>query len=251
MTIVNSDDFGFDHNYNEAIYTAYKEGLISSISCMVNFQEGLKDAVSYVVQKKIDVNVIGLHANLSSGVPMTLEMAKNKRFCVNGVYKNDITIRLFFLDRKSRRQVYNELAAQVERFKEVFGKTPSHLDTHHHLHTHWGVLPIFLRVAKKFDVPVVRIARNTGFDGRIKQWYKKLVNLKIKAAGFMTVDHFGDVDDHLVSNTSPLKNREIMVHAIFDEYQNLLDMDGEDLRSKISRILGSPNDKIGRLYKFG
>ena len=237
MVIINSDDFGYDKLYNQAACQAYQDNLISSVSCFVNYESGLSDALDCVAQGKIDKNAIGLHANLSAGIPLTSGMRENKRFCVNGEYKNDISIRLFYLDKKSKSDVYQELVAQVEKFKEAFGKLPSHIDTHHHLHTHWGVLTVFLKVAAELRIPVVRIARNTGLDALLKKIYKRLVNFKIRSKGFYTVDSLGDVDNHIYSETIFNKNCEVMVHAIADENHQLIDMDGEDLREKIKKIL--------------
>lgn len=237
MVIVNSDDFGYDKLYNRAAFDAYSQNLISSLSCFVNYEEGLQDALEYVKQGKIDINAIGLHANLSAGKPLTERMAANRKFCSNGEYKNDISIKLFYLDRKSRHDVYLELVSQVEKFKKTFGKIPSHIDTHHHLHTHWGVLTIFLKVAGEFQIPAVRIARNTGLDAAPKKIYKRLVNGRIRSKGFYTVDYFGDVDNHIYSETTFKKNSEIIVHAIVDDHNNLIDMDGEDLKEKIGKIL--------------
>lgn len=236
MIIINSDDFGYKP-YNQAAYLALKQNLISSVSCFVTYEDGLADALDYVEQEMISVDAIGLHANLSAGIPLTQSMKLNKTFCTDGVYKNDITIRLFYLDKQSKKDVYEELKAQVDKFIETFDTLPSHIDTHHHLHTHWGVLLIFLKVAKEYQIPVVRIARNTGGESMVKSLYKTLVNLKIQSSGFATVNYFGAVEDQIHSGTVYEKHAEIMVHAIFDEDGNLVDMDGEDLKNKISKIL--------------
>jgi predicted glycoside hydrolase/deacetylase ChbG (UPF0249 family) len=51
-------------------------------------------------------------------------------------------------------EIRAEIAAQARRFEEVFGRRPTHLDTHYHMHRLPRVLVAVLDVAGELGVPV-------------------------------------------------------------------------------------------------
>src|SRR5439155_7861248 len=46
------------------------------------------------------------------------------------------------------------LDAHLTRFTELMGRRPTHLDSHHHVHTRPGLLPHFRQVAKQCGIPL-------------------------------------------------------------------------------------------------
>lgn len=213
MTIINSDDFGYSTEYNKAIYLAFQKNLISSTTALVNFEAGLNDAITYIERNLIDKNAVGIHLNLSEGVPLTKEMRNNSRFCKNGAYKSQKTGPTFHLNDKDRKCVYREIQAQMDLFISKFGFQPSHIDSHHHLHAEWAITRCVVSLAKKYRVESIRLAQNTGKTAIHKKVYRNFVNRHLRLKGFKLTDKFGDIDDLFISGLNPNKNYEIMVHA--------------------------------------
>ncbi len=73
-------------------------------------------------------------------------------------------------------EVLAEVRAQLERFRELTGRMPTHLDSHHHSHRLPVVLDAVLEVAAEHRLPV----RNSGPE----------VKRRVLEAGLMTTDHF-------------------------------------------------------------
>ena len=241
MVIINNDDFGASENLNYGIFLAFSNNLISSTTALVNFEEGLKDAVSYVKEGKIRPESVGLHLNLTTGRPLTKKMAANENFCEHGSFKPNRNRNIFFLNRKDRKCVLEELEAQILRFKEVFGFNPSHLDSHHHIHTELAILPCAVRLAKKYKLNSIRLSQNLGSPpNTIKRVYKKLINNYLKFNKFKVTDKFGGISGLDSSNFNSDLDYEIMVHVIYDKVDGSLKDEGIiDLNEKLREIFQS------------
>ena len=53
-------------------------------------------------------------------------------------------------------EVYQEFKAQIERYIEIFGHLPSHLDSHHGMHDFKENYIATNRLAKEYQLPVRR-----------------------------------------------------------------------------------------------
>jgi len=92
--------------------------------------------------------------------------------------------------------VQEELNAQLTLFKERFGFSPSHIDSHHHIHTEWAIMKCVVGLAKKHQINAIRLSRNIGdIAGFKKKLYKGVFNKYLRYKGFKTVDFFGDITD--------------------------------------------------------
>jgi predicted glycoside hydrolase/deacetylase ChbG (UPF0249 family) len=56
-------------------------------------------------------------------------------------------------------RVEREWRAQIERFREVFGRLPDGLNSHEHLHYFPHYFPVFLSLAREYGIPYVRFGR--------------------------------------------------------------------------------------------
>ncbi len=247
MIIINSDDFGFSPEINKATYIAFKEGLISSTTTLVNFEEGFIDALKYIKEDKLDKKAIGIHLNLTEGIPLTEKIKKNPRFCVDGKFINKrSSATAFKLDAFSKECVYEEIEAQLKRFISKFGFIPSHIDSHHHIHTEFSITKCILDLAKKYKIKCIRLARNTGEKNDIKRAiYRGLLNGYMRLRGARGTDKFGGVEDIIFSGIKPNVNYEIMVHAILPlNEEKLVDLDNLDLRGKLVKLFKGENWQI-------
>jgi chitin disaccharide deacetylase len=67
--------------------------------------------------------------------------------------------------RALTRHVSRELERQLEGFRALLGRDPSHLDSHQHRHTWPLVQPLFKRMARNLGVPLRRTKLGIPFCG--------------------------------------------------------------------------------------
>ncbi len=171
--IINADDAGLCPEVDEGILEAARAGRVTSVSLLVN--PPFRPAV---VQLKDLPLSIGLHLNLTLGLPMSpsgLVPLKqgNGRFDPRWLDEG----RAF-----EAKEVRDELLRQVETFVTLTGAHPTHLDTHKHVHTrNREIFAVTAGLAKDLGVPL----RASGAPAREE----------LKALGVMVTDHFvGGVD---------------------------------------------------------
>ena len=239
--IINSDDYGLNASINDAIISAFKSNLISSTTSLVNYPEGLIDGHLKLVENNIKLSSVGIHLNLTTGKPLTKSISKNSRFCENGFFHSRVRdTPLLFLDKKSRIDVKIEIEAQIQRFIEVMGCKPSHIDGHHHIHTEFAIFKIVMGLAKKYEISCMRKTRNLGIDriGRVKKIYKWLLNFLIER-NFRTTNFFGSLTDLDGQILDPTKTYEIMVHSVYlDDLPGVVfDDDGIPMHVKIDEFI--------------
>jgi predicted glycoside hydrolase/deacetylase ChbG (UPF0249 family) len=253
--IVNADDFGYSEAVNRAILSGFETSLLTSTSIMANMP-GFEDAVGLVGRYDLLAQKVGLHLNLTEGFPLSRDLCACPAFCGEDgrlIHRHDR--HLFRLGRVERAAVYEELRMQLERVLAA-GIRPTHLDSHHHVHTEWAIAPLVCRLARSHGIRRIRLTRNMGpVLGRAKRWYKTLFNYWFlgRRSGLVdNTDYFGDVADmNYFLNTGRggigggrigggLRDRsvEIMVHPRFDPSGRLVDSDGRDLREWGLTLLG-------------
>ncbi|HVM89474.1 MAG TPA: ChbG/HpnK family deacetylase [Puia sp.] len=239
--IINADDFGKNAEVNAAIYTSFKEELISSVSMLANM-DGFHEAVDIANRDKEFAKNIGIHINLTEGYPLTDSIKKCKRFChSNGYFIYNRNQPVFFLNKDERLAVYDEIKAQIKKLIDA-GIRPSHADSHHHIHTEWGVLSVIIPVLKEYHISKIRSCRNLGSKNLlVKEVYKNAFNFYLKnIKGYAFSGYFGSIDDLMQSSYFVnAKNQlvEIMVHPMFDASGNLVDDDMRRLTDKLAPLI--------------
>ncbi len=53
-----------------------------------------------------------------------------------------------------RRQARDELRGQFIRFRELIGQLPTHLDSHHNIHRDPELFPLFMELARDYNLPL-------------------------------------------------------------------------------------------------
>lgn len=146
--IVNSDDFGLTQGVNYGIIDALKKGVLRSTTAMVNMP-AIEHAVK-LSKENPDLGV-GLHLVLSAGYPLF----NNHKTIVdeNGHFLKGSVLEIKDIDTE---EVYREYKAQMERFIELFGRKPTHIDGHHHTHRLAQTKEATLRLAKEYNIDYVR-----------------------------------------------------------------------------------------------
>ena len=261
--IVNADDFGYSVSVNHAILRSFERSLVNSTSLMANMP-GFEHAVGLIREHAVLQEKVGLHLNLTEGFPLSSSLWAHPLFCdSSGGFVYQRARPLFRLGRAQRSAIYEEMQAQLERLLAA-GIHPTHLDSHHHVHTEWAIAPLVCRLARVYGVPRIRLTRNMGLvDNYPRRLYKKMFNRWYLGprSGFANTDYFGDIRDMKVFSgaanggagtdvpAAHLAGRsfEIMVHPLFDEGGNLVDYDRTDLQEELMPILypeQSPNPSV-------
>ena len=253
VLIINADDFGYSLTVNQAIIRSFERKFVNSTSLMANMA-GFDDAINMVNRYTVLQGRVGVHLNLTEGYPITQLLREFPAFCDDGgrlVY--DRQRALMQLGRKEKEGLYGELKAQLEKVLSA-GIRPTHLDSHHHVHTEWAIAPLVCRLAREYGIRRIRLTRNMGpVRHYIRRIYKRVYNSWYlgRHSGFANTDYFGDIADIRCSTKvdgrgfimlSPGRSYEVMVHPLFDDHANLVDLNGEDLGQQLLPILGSVAD---------
>jgi len=153
--VFNADDFGLDVAVNEAVESAFRDGLLTSASLMVA-APAAADAVARA--RRLPGLGVGLHLTLVDGRP-TLPAAELPDLVdAQGHFAADLWrrgFRYFFLPRV-RRQLAAEIRAQFEAFAAT-GLPLDHANAHKHLHIHPTVLRLLLEIGKDYGLKWVRL----------------------------------------------------------------------------------------------
>lgn len=143
MLIVNADDFGLSPSVNYGIIECFSYGILTSTTLMIN-QKFTKHAIR--LSKLYPKISIGLHITLDKGYSLSgVSSLTNER----GELQNS----QYLLKNGKEEDFYREIELQLEKFIELVGKRPTHLDTHHHIHLrNETALNAVKRIAEKYSL---------------------------------------------------------------------------------------------------
>ena len=238
--IVNADDLGLSKRVNDAIFQAFAQGLISSATIMANMP-AFKEAARLVRQFKLQ-RKIGLHLNLTSGKPLTDDIASCLRFCDEcGCWLP--RRRIFRLSEKEILMLEAEIDAQIMACKRE-GIEPTHIDSHHHMHVEFGITSSVIRMANRHGIGSIRLAFNCG-QGRegasaayhlLVRTVRFIQNTRLRYHRMAHTDYFGNASDTVGILKLTTADVEVMVHPMLDDCGQLIDSNGEALMSRIAAL---------------
>jgi predicted glycoside hydrolase/deacetylase ChbG (UPF0249 family) len=122
--IVNADDFNLTEGVTRGILDGHRHGIITSTTVMVNLP-GLTRTRD--LAREASGLGLGLHVNLTLGAPVLPVDAVPSLVDGAGHFVRD---RTRVGESGAMLEIRAEIAAQARRFEEVFGRRPTHLDTH-------------------------------------------------------------------------------------------------------------------------
>ena len=166
QVILNADDFGKSPERNHAIDDSFKMGLICSAGLIVTGKY-LQDAVKYIKDGDY-VEKVHLHINLSTSpikisegsedVPLTSAIKKDPLFCIDGKFKPYKGLPRRLSSILKWKEVYKEIVAQYNKFKEVTdGKgNYEHVDFHLWYNLSWPVSIALNVFTRKYHIKSVR-----------------------------------------------------------------------------------------------
>ncbi len=143
--IVNGDDFGITRACNYAIIDCFRNGILRSTSMMPNMP-----AVEHAAKlmKENPGLSVGIHFNLTVGKPLTNcpTLVKEDGTFNKGNLRNSEGVNV--------DEIRKELQAQYDRFVEVTGQKPHHLNSHHGICLIKGGEEAQVELARKYDLPI-------------------------------------------------------------------------------------------------
>jgi predicted glycoside hydrolase/deacetylase ChbG (UPF0249 family) len=153
--IVNADDFGASSGTNRGIVECHTRGVLTSTSMMVT---------GAAVDEAVELS--RAHPRLAIGLHWDVVGEDEREF-----------------DLGDRRAVVEEFAVQLDRFHELMGRAPTHVDSHRHMHLDETVRELFCELVAPLGVPL-RGDGQVRFVGRFyAQWEWGVTELAHVSAG--------------------------------------------------------------------
>jgi predicted glycoside hydrolase/deacetylase ChbG (UPF0249 family) len=169
--IVNADDFGYTPGVTSGIARAHREGIVTATTMMANAADTDGAAGAARADRTLDV---GVHLVTTYGRPLTPVAEVSSLVDETGHFP-----RLADLLRTGApvaAEALVEYRAQYRRVRELIGREPSHIDTHHWVHD----LPAL-------EDAVLALAKETGAAARTHDGRQRA---RFRDAGVRTPDRF-------------------------------------------------------------
>jgi predicted glycoside hydrolase/deacetylase ChbG (UPF0249 family) len=151
--IVNADDFGAATGINRGIVEAHLRGIVTSASLMVDRPAAREAGRLAAEHPRLSV---GLHFEAPARLPI-----------------------------RDAATAEAELARQLERFRALLGRNPTHLDSHHHVHREPPLRDAFSELGARLAVPVREHSPVAYIGGFYAQWEWQVTNLHYVSVEFL------------------------------------------------------------------
>jgi predicted glycoside hydrolase/deacetylase ChbG (UPF0249 family) len=150
--IVNADDLGLSPTVNDAVFGLMGAGAITSAT-MLAVTPSVEEAAKRV--REFPACSFGVHLCLTEFRPLTGNPALAP-ILADGMFDGQ-KVREIPITPSLREAIADEWFAQVQRIIDL-GVCPSHLDSHHHVHTVPALFGTLKRVQKRFGIRKVRVS---------------------------------------------------------------------------------------------
>jgi Uncharacterized protein conserved in bacteria len=186
MLIINADDWGRSVEETDAAFRCYKAGRITSVSAMV-FMEDSQRAADLANEHNLEV---GLHLNLTEGfTAKTASLLERYQERITHFLRST-KYSLLLYNPFLQKEISYSYHAQAAEFERLFGRAPSHLDGHHHMH-------LCANLLFSNTIPAgTRMRRNFSFWSGEKSWlnrtYRGLVDRRLQRR-YRVPDHLFDL----------------------------------------------------------
>ena len=157
LLIVNADDFGLSKGQNYGIIEACRRGVVTSTTALIN-----GEAVEHAAQlsRELPELGVGMHFVLTLGLPLS-PMPGLTREGQLGKWIWEMAEQ----DALPLDEIARELECQFNRFVDVFGREPTHIDSHHHVAEFAQRKGVAMRVDREVrGLPDVAVTSTEGFS---------------------------------------------------------------------------------------
>ena len=168
--IVNADDFGRSAGVDTGIVRAHREGIVTSTTFMTNAPSTPHAATLARATPTLD---LGVHLVLTYARPLSDPRGIPSLVREDGSFRRPSELLARPIERD---EALTEYRAQYARARELTGREPTHVDTHHWIHDHPAL-----------SWAVCELARETGAAARAHTPGQRD---EYRAKGVRTTDHF-------------------------------------------------------------
>jgi predicted glycoside hydrolase/deacetylase ChbG (UPF0249 family) len=144
--IVNADDFGLTRGINRGIIDAHEHGILTSASLMVRYDAAAEAAAYARAHPQLSV---GLHFDAAEWLYR------------NGEWEPVYQV----VDASDASAVEAELDRQLAAFHRLLGRSPTHLDSHQHMHLSKPARSVLAAAAEKLRVPLRSCSASVTYEG--------------------------------------------------------------------------------------
>ena len=155
--VVTADDFGRSDSICHAVELAFREGLVTDASLMVNASS--RDLGLEIARRNPGLG-IGVHLAFQDVEPLA-----NSKFVASlrQLSHSAVFLRLLFAGSSKIGEVRAEMEAQVKWLVDQ-GIRPSHINGHNHVHIHPRIRRTVSQLAIKYDIPWKRTPHERNFE---------------------------------------------------------------------------------------
>ncbi len=140
--IVNADDFGHSEGINRGVIDAHEKGIVTSASLMTNAPAA-----------EAAVRLARQYAALSLGIHVNFTREGER-----------------LVDLEDLQAVRRELEAQFNRFLDLTGRLPTHIDSHQHVHREFNIGRFFIELSQRYGRPLRGYCEVVYVSGFYGQW---------------------------------------------------------------------------------
>jgi predicted glycoside hydrolase/deacetylase ChbG (UPF0249 family) len=224
MLIVNADDFGANERTSDPVVELFGERVLSSTSALVRMRDTAR-AASLAGEHGIPV---GLHLNLT--LPFAEESiprpARERQRRLTEIFGSE-SWRGGGREGPPSQLLADVIDDQLECFREIFGE-PTHLDGHHHVHTHPAVLehlPAELPIRPILTVPSRAGERRSMRERRLHRRFQgpelcfalEDVHPSLGGAGLAALEHARRQPLEVMTHPRQEREREALLSADWRE----------------------------------
>ena len=230
--IVNADDFGYTPGVTRGILRAHQDGIVTATTLMANAPDTEGAARAARKTKALDV---GVHLVFTYGRPLAAAAAVPSLVTEDGTFPH--VADLLRIGKPKADEVLIEGRAQYRRVRELIGREPSHIDTHHWVHDLPAIEDAVLALAKETgaaarthdgrqrarfrdaDVRTPdRFVREYQHAGKIGlEWLQGLLEVLAEDAGTIELMcHPGEPDAALLEGSGYAAERGVELEALTD-----------------------------------
>ncbi len=174
--IVNADDFGYTERVSAGIVRAHRDGIVTATTLMTHAPH--TDGAAKLARATPSLDV-GVHLVVTFNRP-TGDVSRYRSLVdKDGKFFQPTELMAREIDRE---EALLEYRAQYRRARELLGRAPTHLDTHHWVHDHPAL-----------EWAIGELARETGAVARI---HSNEQRDRLRARGVRTPDHFAREFQH-------------------------------------------------------
>jgi len=172
VLIVNADDFGRANGINAGVLRAHRDGIVTATTLMVGAPAADDAARIARATRSLDV---GLHLTITYGRPISDPAKIRSLLESDGSFPRGASAFLRS-DRAESLEALVEFRAQFARARELIGRAPTHLDSHHWVHD-----------APALEWAIAALAVETGAAARP---HDDAQRDRLRAGGVRTVDEY-------------------------------------------------------------